>query len=441
MMRKPWKRREKARTDRRVAGDQKILGMTRVQVGIVSVILTLAAGWAMFSKARIMTALRPGTHVSAEFTEQYKLVPYASKVKIAGVPVGLVTGIDPTEDGVLVDMKVDGDAREALGSEPSAVIRPVTLLGGGSISVYVELIPGGDPGTFEGSIPIERTSLPVELDRVLEVLTDEPLSGLRTSVYELDETLGNGGAGALGALLDGAPDALVPAGEVLDALRGADGDDLSDVVVGLEALAARLAESEDRTDALLTGIDSLAGTLQRHSGALRQAVATLPSALTHTRGTLVGLDEALDRLERVAAPLVPAVDALTAALRVAAPVLAEARPLAVDARPMVADLSAVLDQLVPIVSDGTQIVRDVSGPVIERIRNPIISTLNAPFRDSPDLLYQELAYMLTGLDGIAKITDFNGAAINFNPGLNEETIGGLPLQSPLSNHNDPKGEG
>jgi phospholipid/cholesterol/gamma-HCH transport system substrate-binding protein len=441
MMRVRSKRGARARADRRLAGDQRLLGLTRVQVGLVAVALTIVASWAMFSKARILTALRPGTQVSAEFARQYKLVPFASKVKVAGVPVGVVTGVEPSDGGVRVEMKIDGDARDALGNEPSAAIRPVTLLGGGSISVYVELIPGGDPGSFHGVIPAERTSLPVELDRVLEVLTDEPLAGLRTSVQQLDETLRNGGTEAVDGLLADAPQSLVPAGEVLDALRGSDGDDLSDVVVGLESLAERLAASEDRTDALLTGADSLASTLERRSGELRQAIATMPSALDHATGALVGVDEALDRLERVSSPMVPALNALTAVLRDAAPVLLEARPLALEARPMVADLTVVLEQLVPIVSDGTQMVRDVSGPVMDRVRNPIITTLNSPFRDSPDLLYQELAYMLTGLDGIAKITDPNGAAINFNPGLNDETLGGLPIPSPLSGHNDPAGEG
>ena len=440
-MRVRSKRGARARADRRLAGDQRVLGLTRVQIGLVAVALTIVASWAMFSKARILTALRPGTQVSAEFATQYKLVPYASKVKVAGVPVGVVTGVEPSQDGVQVDMKIGGDARDALGTEPSAAIRPVTLLGGGSISVYVELIPGGDPGPFRGVIPAARTSLPVELDRVLEVLTDEPLAGLRTSVQQLDETLRNGGVEAVDALLADAPQSLVPAGEVLDALRGADGDDLSDVVVGLEALAARLAASEDRTDALLSGAESLASTLEHRSGELRQAIAAMPSALGHATGALAGVDEALDRLERVSSPMVPALNALTAVLRDAAPVLLEARPLALEARPMVADLAVVLEQLVPIVGDGTQMVRDVSGPVIDRVRNPIITTLNSPFRGSPDLLYQELAYMLTGLDGIAKITDPNGAAINFNPGLNDETLGGLPIPSPLSSHNDPAGEG
>lgn len=438
MMRLPWNRRTAQRVHRLDGADAKILGMTRAQIGIVSVVLTLLGGWAMFKKAEIATALRAGTPISAEFPRQYKLDPHASKVKIAGVPVGVVTGVERSEAGTTVDMKIDGEARDALGTEPSAAIRPTTLLGGGSISVYVELIPGGDPGTFRGMIPVERTQIPVELDRVLEVLTDEPLAGMRTSIRELDETLAAGGADALGSLLDQAPGTLVPAAEVLGALRGKDGDDLSDIVVGLGSLARQLTKEEGRVETLASGADSFAGTLDRRRDDLRASVAALPGALGQTQDTLAGLDGTLERLSTVSRPAVPAVEALTDVLRSATPVLAEARPLVAEARPLVADLRPVLEGLAPLIGDATQIVGDVGGPVMDRVRNPIITSVNSPFRGSTSKLYEELAYMLTGLDGIAKITDRNGAAINFNPGFNDETLGGLPFPSPLSGHNDPE---
>lgn len=437
-MRLPWTRRTAERTHRLDAADAKILGMTRAQIGVVSVVLTLLASWAMFKKAEIATALRAGTPISAEFARQYKLEPHASKVKIAGVPVGVVTGVERGEAGTTVDMKIDGEARDALGTEPSAAIRPSTLLGGGSISVYVELVPGGDPGTFRGTIPVERTQIPVELDRVLEVLTEEPLNGLRTSVRELGETLDAGGAEAMGSLFDRAPATLGPAAEVLQALRGNDGDDLGDVVVGLESLARHLTEEDGRVETLVSGAGSLAGTLDRRREDLRITVSALPSALRQTQGTLAGLDGTLSRLSSVSKPAVPAIEALTDVLRTATPVLAEARPLVAEARPLLADLRPVLEGLAPLISEATQVVEDVRGPVIDRVRNPIIDTVNSPFRGSSTRLYEELAYMLTGLDGIGKITDRNGAAINFNPGFNDETPGGLPFPSPLSGHNDPE---
>ncbi|MPY81461.1 MAG: MCE family protein, partial [Actinophytocola sp.] len=59
-------------------------------------------------------------------------------------------------------MKLDNGTLDKLGTEPSARIRPTTLLGG---NYYVHLEHGGAEGAFDDeTIPLTRTtSPPVEL--------------------------------------------------------------------------------------------------------------------------------------------------------------------------------------------------------------------------------------------------------------------------------------
>ena len=117
---------------------------TPFRLGLIVVVIAALVGTALFSRAQILTTLRPGDVIAVEFPEQYQLKSYLTKVKVAGVPVGTVVDVDRTGRGTaLVDLKVDNGVVDRLGTTPSAAIRPTTLLGG---NYYVDLKPGGTPG-------------------------------------------------------------------------------------------------------------------------------------------------------------------------------------------------------------------------------------------------------------------------------------------------------
>jgi phospholipid/cholesterol/gamma-HCH transport system substrate-binding protein len=185
------------------------------------------AGYGLVHKSEILLRLHDGKLVRAEFASRYKLTDTISKVELGGVRVGTITALAPGhEGGAVVTMKLDRSVLAVLGSAPRAAIRPATLLGGPGLSAAVELAPGGTPGRFDGDrIPAERTSVPVELDRVLEVLSDQARAGLSTGAKGLAATVGTDSGGVngqaqLSSLLADAPPALAPAGPVLGALNG-----------------------------------------------------------------------------------------------------------------------------------------------------------------------------------------------------------------------------
>src|SRR5919199_5415377 len=226
---------------------------SRLQIGALWLVVTLVTGVALLNKAQIVLALRRGEALSVDFSSRYKLQPTVSKVKVAGVRVGTVTGIQPRPGGgARVDMTLQGGIRAKLGSAPEATIRPATLLGGPGLSAYVELHHGGRPGRFAAKvIPVERTPLPGELDRVLEVLTDQARSGLSRSNRGLDTALGHGGGEALSRILDDAPPAFGPGAGVLAALGGEQNGDLTRLVDELGQAAATLTAHDGELESVV----------------------------------------------------------------------------------------------------------------------------------------------------------------------------------------------
>ncbi|HEV7826668.1 MAG TPA: MlaD family protein [Mycobacteriales bacterium] len=412
----------------------RVLRTSPLTLGVIFLVGVLVAGLGLFQKNRIIATFRPGETVAADFTRDNHLRPFVSKVKVAGVPVGVVTAVGRDDGGTTeVAMKVDRGTREKLGTAPSAAIRPATFLGG---NYYVELRPGGEPGRPHGTIPATRTTTPVELDRVLETLRPEARKGIRSTVRQLDGTLDADGRDAVEKLLRTAPGTLDPAGDVLAAARGTDPEnDLTDLVSGLESTARVLSRRDGQLDGIVRDLRTTTASLAEHRAPVARTVADLPATLRSTRAGLTRLDGTLERVRVTATSARPAVRELDRLLARADPVLAEARPLVRDLRPLLADARPAVEQLVPAARTGTAVLGDLSGPVLDRVNGPVMRTVLSPYRgtgkykgsgsDKP--LYQEVGYMIAGLGAVSKQVDANGVALSFQPGLSPGSVGDLPI--------------
>ena len=98
--------------------------LSTLQIGVIFLSLCVVGGALLFMKTSISADLRSGETVKVEFSRDYKLRADVTKVKVAGVPIGIVTSVEPAPDsgGALVELKVDEGIRETLGSAPSAAI-------------------------------------------------------------------------------------------------------------------------------------------------------------------------------------------------------------------------------------------------------------------------------------------------------------------------------
>ncbi|GAB3141351.1 hypothetical protein GCM10027258_23820 [Amycolatopsis stemonae] len=403
--------------------------------GLAFVVLLVLAIALLFGKQSIVTALRPGDEIAVQFARDYKLQADDSEVKVAGVPVGTVSDIDRSHPGsVTVTVKVDSATLEKLGTEPSAAIRPTTILGG---RYFVELIPGGAHGTFDGgSIPAQRTSTPVELDEVLSAVQPRAQQGLRGSVGELDQTLSAGGKDAIRNLVHDAPGALAPTGDVLNAALGTrPGTDLQSLVSDVDTIANDLTHDDGQLESIVDNADTTASVLAKRSDPLARTVHELPSTLSSLRSGLTALGGSLDRLTTTAPQLRPAIQQAGPLLTKLDPVLAQARPLLADLRPLLHDARPLVDQLVPTSQQTTAVLNDVDGAPLERLKGPVVDKLNEKWVGTGSYrgggndgytLGQEVAHMITNLDMDGMRTNANGTTLGIQAGFGPGSVWGLP---------------
>lgn len=406
---------------------------TPLRLGVALIAVTVVVGVLIFYKDRIQVALEPTSTVQVHLPENYGITPYGTKVKIAGVPVGEVTGVESEAGGALVTAEIDTEAPDKLRSSPSARVRPTTLLGG---NYFLDLVPGGAPTTFGGVIPRERTSVPVELDKITRTLQPDTLRALQGDLRSLDGVLSTDGRNALQQLVADAPATLRPAGPVLDAVRGtAPSTDLPNLVNGLQKTATALTAQQGQLDSILTDLDTTSTVLGHRSTEISQVVAALPGTLDSTDNGLRRLDVSLGKLGDTADAAVPVARELNTALEHVDPALVKLRPVLTDANRLLVDARPLVDDLTPTVKQASGVLDDVRGPVLERLNGPIKSTVLSPYRGtghyqgsgSERPLYQELAYMITGMDRLSSMTDANGATIGFGIGASAGSVGGYPI--------------
>ncbi|MGW6356374.1 MlaD family protein [Streptomyces sp. NPDC055092] len=381
-----------------------------------------------------MTKARSGTTLKIHFPRGYRLQTDLSQVKVNYVPVGVVSSVEAQNDGsAMVSIKVDNDIPAKIRTKPTAVIRPTTLLGG---NYFVDLVPGGSRGAFRGTIPPTRTRIPVELDAVTQALQPSALKGLQHSVDNLDGTLKNGGKSALDRLLTDAPDTLEPASKVLAAARGDNPDsDLPNLVKGLQSSSAVLSRKHGQLDSVITNLATTSTVLSENREQLSTTLDQLPSTLDSADKGLKRLDSSLAKLRDTADGLRPSARELNTTLKRLDPTLAKAGPFTSKVNKLLADAEPLVDRLVPVSRQADTVLKDVQGPVLERVNGPIKRFILSPYRgsgayknsQSDEPMYVELAGAVTNLNKTASFLDPNGYAIAIQLGFGLGTAGGLPV--------------
>ncbi len=416
--------------------------LSSVKIGAAFLVFSALIGWAAFNKIEVKQWFTPSETIKANFASQNVIVPYYSKVKVNFVPVGIVTGVDKLDNGTaLITMEVDTDIPGKLGTAPTATIRPTTLLGG---NYFVDLKPGGDPGEFHETIPVDHTTLPVELDKLLRSFQPDALEGTRGFVREFDATLQGGGREALQRLVSDVPGSLKPTGEVLDALRGTRPNrDLTDFVAGFETTARALTDKPGQLRDVATSLAATSTALGNQSSAFSTALQELPSALSSADKGLKRLNTTLDTLRDTADDIRPEAKQLGKTLDRLDPVLNHAVPVVHDLRDVIKDVRPTVDDLVPTSKDLRDVFDDLSGPVLKRVNGPVKDLIMHDYRgagpyaqtQTPKPIFEELAYMAADLDR-ATMMDRTGGGLAFQPSPNGFEF----LENLVANNGQPRAE-
>lgn len=341
-------------------------------VFLVSMALIFGLLWVNFGGS--MPGVTGGYSVTAALSETQNLV-FDSEVRMAGVPIGKVRGLDRTPDAVNVKLELRGDA-VPLHEGATLVLRAKTLIE----ETYLEVTDGtGTAIPDGGQLPASAEQLSVKFDDLLDTLplqTREQLAGLVRELGvatdgeapHLADTLaalgrlGRDGHDALDVLASQSDNlsALVREGTELLAVLDEGQGQIARMATAAERLTratasrdAKLAETLrllpgllDRVKAASPPVRQLAGALSpladplaRAAPDLEAALAVLPGATAELRGLLPELDRNLDRL--------PATLTRTPA------VAADASALVPVLRVGLADVNPMLAYLAPYARDAT----------------------------------------------------------------------------------------
>ncbi len=280
----------------------------------------------------------------AEFDSAQGLGQIDRDVRIAGVKVGTMGEVEREGDDVRVELILSED--HVLHSDARVDMRPHTLFEG---SNFVDVSPGSPSAAVleEGAtIPIEQTTNYVTLDEALRVLRPEIRSSLQDLAEVGAKTLKGDAIEGVQRTLKGAPDltkALAPAAR---AAQGSTRTELAGAIQGFARTVDAVAEREEELIPLARRASATAGALTTEGAVpLDQALVVLPGALRELRETAPVVEGLVDRLDRLAVAITPALPDLALAAREAVPIIERALPVLVRATPLIRDTRLLATRL------------------------------------------------------------------------------------------------
>lgn len=267
-----------------------------VTIGAISIAVLVALMFTAFNADKL-PLVGGGDTYYADFTESGGLKAN-DEVRVAGVRVGKVKGIELMGDTVRVEFMVDSSS--GFGRETGADIRVKTLLGAN----FIMLTPaGGGDLAAESVIPVERTSAPYDIVEAFE--------GLAETSEEIDRDRLSESLTALADLTRDTPE------EFGDAIRGLSAlsinvakrdEELNTLLQNLSKVSTVLADQGDNLITLMEQGDELFTALVRRREAIhRLLVSTSQFSQELTilvRQSRADLKPALDNLDAVVSNLV-----------------------------------------------------------------------------------------------------------------------------------------
>jgi virulence factor Mce-like protein len=360
-----------------------------------------------------------------------------SPVRIAGVDVGRVIGVERDGDATTVTFTVEGKGRP-VHDDAFAAIRPRIFLEG---NFFVDLSPGSPSAPELGSgdtIPVSHTSTWVQIDEVLTALQapvradlSRLLEGYGTALThkptaaedktQLPEVKGKTAGQALNGAFEYGGDAGRYAAEVTNALLGTKSHDLSRLVAGAGRAFGALGRNEEDLKGLIVNFDTFTGALAAQSTSLTSTVRNLAPALQAAHSSLVSLNETLPPLRAWAIEMKPAVEQLPAWIAAGKPWIKQAMPLLSGKEG--GGTAKLLRQATPGFAAAAHYGKALALPQLNRISlcttKVLVPTGNQVIEDqfsTGQPSYREFLYTLVDFSGWGSNFDGNGPFARLQPG-------------------------
>lgn len=341
-------------------------------------------------------------------------VVFDSDVRVAGVPVGKVRGIEVDDSVAMVTLQFDDEDVIPLHEGATVHLRAKSMVE----ETYLEVIDGDGEAFANGDhLPVEAVAEPVQLHDVLTSL-DKPT---RESLGRTLRALGKGTAGSkedVAGLMSGLGDLGDQGYDVLDALAD-QSKDLDDMSRSLAVVVRSLDHREGEVVDLVEAADKVTSATAANRKDLEASVRQLPALLDSARSASDDLTTLATSLAPIAKDLRTASPGLTKALRNLPSVTADVKGLlpsldvALDRAP--ATLRRTDDfgaDVVDVVPDARVALADV---------NPVLGYM-APYNRDLTAFFTNWAAMMAN-------SDANGHYLRVFLVFNETSLKGLPFKT------------
>jgi len=362
-----------------------------------------------------------------------------SPVRIAGVNVGKVTGIEPVGDNAAeVTFTVD-DEGQPIHSDAQVQIRPRIFLEG---NFFLDVHPGSPSASNLSSgesIPITQTSTAVQLDQILTSLQAPDRANLQKLLRGYGTTLQHQPSAADDATQDPEVQGLTAAQAinksftygataardsaiVNQALQGTELHDLSNLIAGQARAFGALSSHESHLQGLVSNFNTFAGALASESANLERSIKLLGPTLERAEPALRHTDETLPFLRTFSRELTPAMRELPATIAASGPWLrqtaallgpGELKPVAHELRLSAPPTAAAAAAGPGLFSQIEQLSRCASDVLIPTGNVPLTS--DSTFGTGvPN--YKEFGYTVADFAAESQTFDGNGPYLRFQSG-------------------------
>lgn len=414
-----------------------------IRFAIVFLVVIAIAVYFGFTKA---IPFKHGYRLNAQFASAINIKP-KSPVRIAGVDVGKVTGIERAGQTGLVKMEIESKGLP-IHSDATVKIRPRIFLEG---NWFVELQPGSPSAKTLASgstLPSTQTSDPVQLDQVLDALNTDTRKNLQEFLIGYGDALTRKPSAADNAEQDPevrnvtAAEALnktyrrAPAAErggavINQAIGGTEPHDLSKLVTSIGKVTAALNVHEQQLGELIGNFNTFFRIFATQSASLRHAIAVLPSSLHNIDAGLRELDAAFPSIRTFATDILPGVKNTPQTVAATLPWIeqVEASLSPNELGGVAKGLEAATPQLALLTSE--QVPFQQQTELFNRcLSNVLFPAGNTKLQDGSSTSgvenYKEFWYSMTGVAGIGQTFDGNGTMGRFLVGSGGPTIKSAP---------------
>lgn len=327
-----------------------------VLVGIAAFVAIYILG-----NQRLHFPWQPSTlELKAELPTAQAVTPgQGQTVRVSGVKVGSIEGVDLVDGRGVITLAIDDKYRHLIHTDATALLRPKT----GLKDMFLEVDPGSRAAPVaqkDFTIPIQNTLSDVNLDQILAELDTD------TRAYVMQ--LVNGAAHGLKGRGDELREVFKrfePTHRDLAEFATAVAkrrDNLRRLVHSLDTLSGALADRRQQISTLISTSATVFRALASENHNISQAVRDLPATLRQTTATLQKVEAFADQLAPAARDLQPAARALTNANQALTPFAKDAapiirtkiRPFVRDARPVVRSLQEPAKDLSTATPDLTR---------------------------------------------------------------------------------------